>query len=66
MAELDYGIFVFVPNDVLEIRNQQYEAVRDNIIFEFGLFIGKLGKDKCFILVPKQPANHAYLPISLV
>ena len=66
MAELDYGIFVFVPNDVLEIRNQQYEAVRDNIIFEFGLFMGDSERTSASFLYQKEPANHAYLPISLV
>lgn len=52
--EFNFGIFVFNPDDIIEIRNNTHNAVRDNVIFELGLFIGKLGKEKVFFLIPND------------
>ena len=38
----DYAVFVFHNDDDLIIRENNYSAVRDNVLFELGLFIGKL------------------------
>lgn len=53
----DFGIFVFAPNDTLKLRQKKYKAVRDNVVFELGLFIGKLGKRRTFIVVPEDTKN---------
>src|SRR5437879_617847 len=37
----DFAVFVFAPNDVLRLRKKNFAAVRDNVIFELGLFMGK-------------------------
>lgn len=49
----DFGLFIFGPDDIAHIRNEQVSVVRDNVLFELGMFVGKLGIDHCFILVPR-------------
>ena len=46
LAASDFGIFVFAPNDVLRLGKKTYAAVRDNILFELGLFVGRLGVER--------------------
>jgi hypothetical protein len=53
LADCDFGVFVFTPNDTLVIRDQAKVSVRDNVVFELGMFIGALGRERCFILIPR-------------
>lgn len=62
----DFGLFVFAPNDVLSIRGQDKQAVRDNVVFELGLFIGRLGRERNFILIPKGNEEGFRLPTDLL
>jgi tetratricopeptide (TPR) repeat protein len=48
----DFALFVFSPDDVTIVRGSESSSVRDNVIYELGLFTGKLGKERCFILIP--------------
>jgi hypothetical protein len=52
--DFDFGAFIFSPDDIIVIREQEKMAVRDNVIFELGVFIGRLGKSKCFIIKPRE------------
>jgi Predicted nucleotide-binding protein containing TIR-like domain len=49
----DVGVFVFSADDILTMRGAEHAAVRDNVIFEFGLFVGHLGREKSIIVAPK-------------
>jgi hypothetical protein len=60
----DFGIFVFSPDDETKMRGNVSDTVRDNVIFELGLFIGKLGKRRCFIVLPDNIDFH--IPTDLV
>lgn len=56
----DFGIFVLAPDDFAQVREQPVRIARDNVLFELGLFIGRLGRDHCFILSPQT--NNFHLP----
>src|SRR6267378_5898561 len=53
LKESDFAAFVFAPEDTLEIREEKLESIRDNVLFEFGLALGKLGTDRAFFIVPE-------------
>lgn len=61
----DFAIFVFYPDDVTQIRDNSVLTVRDNLIFELGLFMGKLGKERVFYLIPRS-IQHLHLPTDLL
>ncbi len=55
MASLfEFAVLVFTKDDISLIRGQSYETARDNVLFEFGLFLGKLGPRRVFTLVEKD------------
>ncbi|RUT78514.1 TIR domain-containing protein [Ancylomarina longa] len=60
----DFAIFILSPDDIIKIRDTEKPVVRDNVIFELGLFMGKLGRDKVFYLIPRNQDVH--LPTDLL
>ena len=64
LASSDAGVFILAPDDLTESRGQSSLTVRDNVIFELGMFIGHLGRDRTFMLVPDNSA--ARLPSDLL
>jgi hypothetical protein len=53
LDKFDAAVFVFAPNDLVTIRGQNFDSVRDNVVFELGMFTGRLGRDRTFWVVPK-------------
>jgi hypothetical protein len=54
----DFGVFIFSNDDTLTLNDKHYEVARDNVLFELGLFSGKLGYDRCSILRPDLDNFH--------
>lgn len=48
----DFGLFVFTPDDEMVVRGYKKTVARDNVVFELGLFVGKLTRRKAFALCP--------------
>ena len=63
-SELDYAIFIFAPDDLTQIRDNLVKSTRDNVVFELGLFIGAIGRERCFIIKPRDCDLH--LPSDLL
>ena len=64
LEEYDFAVFVFAPNDIVRLRGKNYPTVRDNVVFELGLFMGKLGRPRVFMAIPKG-SEHLRLPTDL-
>jgi hypothetical protein len=56
VLEYQFGIFVFTPDDKLQTRGETKPVARDNVLFELGLFIGKLGRHRAFVVHPAKRA----------
>lgn len=65
LDESEFGLFILAPDDITTIRANTRQTVRDNVIFELGLFIGKLGADRCFLIVP-HGGEDLHLPTDLL
>lgn len=63
-SSVDFALFIFTPDDIAHIRSKQEHVVRDNVLFEIGLFIGSIGKERSFILKPRGTDMH--LPTDLL
>jgi hypothetical protein len=46
----DYGVLVVTGDDFTRSRHKLFQSPRDNVVFEFGLFLGRLGRKKVFFL----------------
>lgn len=61
---VDFGLFVLCPDDIVVMRDEAKRVARDNVVFELGLFIGRLGRERSFILMPRGEELH--LPTDLL
>lgn len=56
LPEFDYAILVLTADDLSVSRGHERAVARDNVLFELGLFIGALGRERTFILYDRtQP-----------
>jgi hypothetical protein len=63
----DFGILVATKDDKTRSRDKGFDTPRDNVIFEFGLFMGALGKFRTLILLEsgaKLPSDMSGIHIS--
>lgn len=46
----DFSVLVLTPDDMVESRAQVAQSPRDNVLFESGLFMGRIGRERTFIV----------------
>src|SRR5215470_7285769 len=62
-SRFDFAVLVLTADDLTVSRGAQKAAARDNVLFELGLFIGSLGRDRTFMLYDRT--NPPTLPSDL-
>ena len=50
LPRFDFAILMLTPDDLVAGRNQERFGPRDNVIFELGLFMSRLGRSRTFIV----------------
>jgi predicted nucleotide-binding protein with TIR-like domain len=44
----DFAVLVLTPDDLTESKGSTMQSPRDNVLFELGLFMGRLGRERTF------------------
>lgn len=50
----DFAIAIAHSDDLVESRESQWPQPRDNVIFELGLFMGRLGRARAILMEPRD------------
>ena len=48
--QYDFALLVFGFEDKANIKGEDYNVTRDNVIYEFGLMSGLIGAERCLII----------------
>lgn len=54
LDDSDFAIAVAHADDVVITRDDEWPAIRDNVILELGLFMGRLGRRRAFLMEPRD------------
>ena len=63
-SEHDFAVLVLTPDDAITSRKTKKVAPRDNVVFELGLFIGSIGRERCFLV--HEESRDLKLPTDLL
>lgn len=63
LTEADFAVAVAEADDLTKSRGKLNPTVRDNVVFELGLFMGKLTRHRAILVHPK--VNNLTLPSDL-
>jgi CRP/FNR family cyclic AMP-dependent transcriptional regulator len=53
LDQSDFAIAVAQPDDITLSRGQSSPSARENVIFELGMFIGRIGRQRSFLVEPR-------------
>ena len=53
LRSFEFAAFVFTPDDIARLRGRDVLIARDNVVFEVGLFMGALGAERVFFIIPR-------------
>lgn len=54
LEQADFAIAVAHADDMVISRGDEWPAMRDNVVFELGMFIGFLGRKRAFLMEPRE------------
>jgi predicted nucleotide-binding protein len=52
--QIDCAIMIATSDDQAIIRKKKWSQMRDNVLFEYGLFSGRLGRNRCALMLPVE------------
>lgn len=50
----DFAVAIAHPDDKVQSRKEEWPQPRDNVIFELGLFMGRLGRKRAILMEPRD------------
>lgn len=53
VGESDFAVAIAQPDDIIESRGKRSPTLRDNVLFELGLFMGKLTRYRTILVHPR-------------
>jgi CRP/FNR family transcriptional regulator, cyclic AMP receptor protein len=53
VLQSDFAVAIAQPDDIVETRKSIHSTVRDNVVFELGLFMGHLTRHRAILLHPR-------------
>lgn len=65
LDQSDFAIAIVQPDDRTETRGQSHPSPRDNVMFELGFFMGRLGRHRTLLLEPRGEKEEVKLPTDL-
>jgi hypothetical protein len=64
LSNVEFAVLVVTADDDREKRGIEGKIPRDNVVFELGLFMGRLGRERTFIV--RDPGANVELPTDLL
>lgn len=62
-ADFDFALIVLNADDLTTSRGESHLSARDNVLFELGLFIGTIGRERTYFLI--DSGNRPRIPSDL-
>jgi CRP/FNR family cyclic AMP-dependent transcriptional regulator len=63
LDRFDFSVAIAHPDDQTTVRDVDWPTPRDNVAFELGFFIGRLGRSRAILMEPR--ATQVKLPSDL-
>jgi CRP/FNR family transcriptional regulator, cyclic AMP receptor protein len=53
VSESDFAVAIAQPDDIVESRGTRHSTLRDNVLFELGIFLGRLTRHRAILVHPR-------------
>jgi Predicted nucleotide-binding protein containing TIR-like domain len=65
LEDTDFAVVIVTPDDARQAEGYDSEAARENVLLEFALATGRLGRDRSFLVAPRD-APDLQLPTHML